>query len=95
MKKVVNNRTQKFRFSPDNTGDPRYLRELHPKNILRIPKPQITRDHCFGLFMLAMNGAKFANNRGKCPRITNSVQNSPTAATQAANNNPADIEGHL
>jgi len=31
------------------TGGPRYSRGLRPKNSPRMPKPRITREHCFGL----------------------------------------------
>ena len=66
------------------TGGPRYLRGLRPKNIPLIPKPRITRDHCFGLLkpFFPLKKVKIADNQGKCPRRTNFVHNSRAADSQ-------------
>ena len=63
-----------------------------PKKIPQITQPRITRDLCLGLLnrFCHCKRPKSLDNRGKCPRITSLVHNS-----QAANNVPADNEGHL
>ncbi len=72
-----------FRTEFDSsTGVPRYLRGLRSQNIPL--KPQITRDHCFGilLYIFAIKKAKSMDNREKNLLITNSVHYEQAAISQ-------------
>ncbi len=51
----------------DCTGGPRYSRGLRSGNIPRIPKPRITREHCYGPKVVNLHQfiLKYTDNRGK------------------------------
>jgi len=79
------------------TGGPRYSRGLRSQKVPRVPKQQITREHCMGKksCFLRQNGQKSADNKGKFRGYqVLGIKNNPRIV-KTANSKPANSEGRL